>query len=600
MTSPIEEIKNRLEIADVIGGYLKLKKAGANLMAVCPFHSEKKPSFFVSPSKQIWKCFGCGKGGNIFDFIMEIEGVEFGDALRILAQQAGVELKRVRPELKSKRQRLYEVSELAAKFYQKQLEASSVGKEAKDYLLGRKISEESIKNWRLGYAPDSWQGLSDFLQKRGYSKDEIVEAGLAIRGEGNKFYDRFRGRIMFPVFDFNSQVIGFGARIFESARQKAKAEKQENMAKYLNTPNTLLYDKSYTLYGLNNAKVDIRKENSCILVEGYTDVILSHQAGAKNAVSASGTALTPYQLNILKRYSDNLVLSFDMDVAGDTATKRGIGLAQEKGFNIKVLIMPEDNDAADVISRNPEEWQEIIKNAQEILDFYFKTTLAKLDRKTPEGKKEIAKILLPVLKRISNKIVRFHWIQKLAQELETRESDIEEELAKVKAEEEKEEKNQPENSSKTGQNQEELLEKEILLLALGDKENINFLSEEDFIVFSSETVQALKSIKQFGLDFEKLKQELPLEIFERLQMLSLERDVREAEENPKEEMEKCLALVRFLRWKKECRRLEGEIREAEKMGHQEKVEILKKEFSERIRQNNENPNKNFETLEKQE
>lgn len=235
INSPIDEIKNRLDIVEVISSYIKLHKTGANFRAVCPFHSEKKPSFFVSPARQIWHCFGCQKGGDMFGFVKEIEGVEFGDALRILAQKAGIELKKQTPEFvkfKTERQHLYEICELATRFFEKQLWGSKSGQSAKKYLLGRDISEESIKKWRLGYAPDVWQGLSDFLNSTGKAKKEIESAGLSITSDQGSFYDRFRGRIIFPIFDLNSQVVGFGGRVF---KEKDKKE----VAKYVNTPNTL-------------------------------------------------------------------------------------------------------------------------------------------------------------------------------------------------------------------------------------------------------------------------------------------------------------------------------------------------------------------------
>lgn len=425
ISSPIEEIKNRLDIAEVIGGYIKLSKAGANFRAPCPFHSEKKPSFFVSPARQIWHCFGCQKGGDIFAFVKEIEGVEFGDALRLLAQKAGVQLKKLSPEYKewqTERARLYEICELACRFFEKQLEEGTTGKEAKQYLLNRGINKQSLEKWRVGYSPDVWQGLSDFLTSRGYQKDEIQKAGLALSSSKGSFYDRFRGRIIFPIFDLNSQVVGFGGRIFKS----------EDPAKYLNSPTTLLYDKSRILYGLDKAKVEIRKKNHCILVEGYIDLILVSQAGSENAVATSGTALTPYQLQILKRYSENLHLAFDMDVGGDSATKRGINLAQDQGFNIKIITMPEGKDPADVVSQDPQVWAGLAGSAKSILEFYFETTFSRFSNKTPDGKREISKILLPVIKRVPNRIEQSHWLQELAKKLGVREEIVEEEMKKVK------------------------------------------------------------------------------------------------------------------------------------------------------------------------
>ncbi|MFH1423345.1 MAG: DNA primase [Candidatus Nealsonbacteria bacterium] len=428
ISSPIEEIKNRLDIVEVIGSYIKLQKTGANLRAVCPFHSEKKPSLFVSPVRQIWHCFGCGTGGDIFKFVMQIEGVEFGDALRILGQKAGVELKKYSTaesvHFQTERNRLLEICELTCRFFEKQLESSVTGKEAKQYLLKRGLKVESIEKWRLGYAPDVWQGLSDFLASRNYQKSEIERAGLGLTSERGSFYDRFRGRIIFPVFDFNSQVIGFGGRVF-------KEKDKENIAKYVNTPQTLLYDKSRTLYGLNKAKVEIRKKDVCIMVEGYMDAIMSFQAGVENVVATSGTALTNLQLKILKRYSNNLLTAFDMDVAGDSATKRGIELAQAQGFNIKVVTMQGGKDPADIVVEGAENWIRMIEEAKSILQFYFESAFSHFDSKTPEGKREISKVLLPVLKIIPSAIERAHWVQELAGKLQVKEEIVEEELKNI-------------------------------------------------------------------------------------------------------------------------------------------------------------------------
>ena len=329
--------------------------------------------------------------------------------------------------MRTERQRLSEICELTTKFFEKQLEESKAGKEAKKYLLERGINEESLKKWRIGYAPDVWQGLSDFLNSRGYQKGEIEKAGLGLSSERGSFYDRFRGRIIFPISDLNSQVVGFTGRVF---KDKDKTE----VAKYVNTPQTLLYDKSRILYGLDKAKVEIRKKDFCILAEGNTDAIMVSRAGFENVVATSGTALTPFQLKILKRYSDNLLTAFDMDVAGDVATKRGIDLAQLQGFNVKVIILPKDLDPADVVFKNPNDWGKHVKEAKSILDFYFESAFSKFDKDSPEGKREISKILLPVIKRIPNKIVQSHWVGELAKRLRVKEEDIGEELKKVKLE----------------------------------------------------------------------------------------------------------------------------------------------------------------------
>ncbi len=570
ISSPIDEIKNRLNIVEVISSYIKLHKAGANYRALCPFHSEKKPSFFVSPARQIWHCFGCGRGGDLFGFVKEIENVEFGDALRILAQRAGVELKKYTPEyakLKTERQRLYEICELATRFFEKQLEESKIGKEAKAYLLSRGITEESIKKWRLGYAPDTWQGLSDFLTSRGYKKEEVEKAGLGISSEQGSFYDRFRGRIIFPIFDLNSQVVGFGGRVF---KEKDKTE----IAKYVNTPGTLLYDKSRILYGLDKAKMEIRKKDVCILVEGYTDVIMAHQAGTFNVVATSGTALTPYQLKILKRYSNNLILGFDMDVAGDTATKRGIDLAQIQGFDIKIIRLPEGKDAADVIQKEKNEWISALENLKSILDFYFQSAFSGRDSKTPEDIKEISRILLPVLKRIPNQIEKSFWIQKLARELEVEEGDIREELKKVKLEENLYGLEPEEIISLPPKSRKDLLEERLLTLVLRTNPNLIDAKENPYLSQKGqEILMNLKKDKNFSPD------KLSPETLDYFNYLALKAEIEEFEEKDIEpEIRYCLKEIQKLGVKNKLEQISREIKKAEGEKDSKKIEKLTQEF----------------------
>ena len=580
LSSSIDEIKNRLDILEVIQAYTKLQKAGANYRALCPFHSEKKPSFFVSPARQIWHCFGaCGEGGDIFKFIMKIEGVEFGDALRILAKKAGVELKRQDPKLKTEKQRLFEISELSCCFFEKQLEASEAGKEAKKYLLSRGIKEESIKKWRLGYAPDVWQGLSDFLVGKGYKRGEIEKAGLSLRSEktGN-YYDRFRRRIIFPVLDLTSQVVGFGGRILENQRAKSKEQKYDEVAKYMNSPSTLLYDKSRILYGLNEAGVEIRKKEACILVEGYVDVLMVKQAGFENVVATSGTALTPYQLKVLKRYSDNLLTAFDMDVAGNSATKRGIDLAQGLGFNIKIITMPEGTDPADIVSQNPDKWQELVKGAKSIYDFYFETVLSKFNKNTLEGKKEISKVLLPVIKRVPNRIEQAVWIQGLAETLGVKEEDILEELQKTKIEqlETRGEEFIEKTTSLPQETRKELLEERLIVLIIKFPKNLDLINKEDFKPFSQKTV---KIINYFQKNKSVSSENFPDELAEQINYLSLRAEIEGTDAEAEKEFKHCLKEIKTLAIKDKLDGISQEIKKAEEEKNFEKVQELIQKFS---------------------
>jgi DNA primase len=581
LASPIEEIKNRLDIVEVIQGYIKLQKAGANYRALCPFHSEKKPSLFISPARQIWHCFGCSAGGDVFRFVMQIEGIEFGDALKILAQRSGVELKRQDPKLKTERQRFYEICELSTKFFEKQLEGSKTGQEIKNYLLNRGLDEESIKKWRIGYAPDLWQGLGDFLFSRGYKKEEAERAGLLIKNEEKRFYDRFRGRIIFPIFDLNSQVIGFGGRIFQEP--KKKEENSEIIeAKYVNTPATLLYDKSRVLYGLDRAKVEIRKKDFCILVEGYIDAIMCSQAGFQNVVATSGIALTPFQLKTLKRYSGNVLTAFDMDIAGDTATKRGIDLAQSQGFNIKIITMP-GKDPADVILEDPKNWEKLVSEARSIVDFYFTTTLTKFDKEKPEGKKEIAKIILPVIKRIPNKIEQSHWIAKLAKELSVKEEDIAEELKKVKIEQKDWfiEENTPFNLEK--KSRKEMLEERLLALILKSPTLTSFIEEKELGLFSPKSKEIALNIKNNpNLNFQE---NFSPELSDFLNYLFLKTEVELNEEiDLGKETETCLREICLLGTKNKLEDAAQLIKKAEEERDWERVKSLAGEFNNLIRE----------------
>ena len=596
LSSPIEDIKNRLDVVDILGGYVKLQKAGANYRALCPFHSEKTPSFFVSPARQVWRCFGCGIGGDIFKFIMQIDGVEFGDALRLLAQRAGVELQKASPlfiKLQTERKRLFEITEWATKFFEAQF-VSTQGKEVKAYLLKRGFSEESIAAWRLGYAPDSAHSLFNFLQNKGFRADDIHKAGLLVRS-GQDAYDRFRSRVMFPIFDLNSHIAGFGGRIFgEKAHDK-------EIAKYINTSNTPLYDKSRILYGLDRAKMAIRQKNFSLLVEGYVDTVLVSQAGFSNVIAVSGTALTPFHLKLLRRYSDNVYLSFDMDVGGDTATKRGIDLAIAEGFNVKIVTVEEGKDPADVILENPLLWSKAVENAKSIFDFYFDQTLQRYSTKTAEGKKEISRILLPLIKKVPNRIEQSHWIGVLAKELGSKEEDIHAELKKLQDAQGSRILFSSDTNSKIVEvkTRRQLLEERICILLLRQPALLSNVDEGKMHCFSLQSQEVLEalyrgsgrsgseepsgSMRQGSIDFDALESLLSKELFEFLQHISLRAGIEdwEREEGAEDialEFKNCITELEHVYMRNKLDEISHEINSAEQLKDAQRLKTLMEQF----------------------
>lgn len=567
--SPVEQIKNRLDIVDVVGSYIKLSRCGQNYRALCPFHKEKKPSFFVSPSRQFFKCFGCGVSGDIFKFVMQIENIEFYDALKILAQKAGIELKPIKPEIKTETQRMYEICELACQFFETQLKKTKKGQKIKKYLLDRGINESSIKKWRIGYAPSSWDGLMNFLVSKGYEKEEIERAGLIIKKEFSlekqNYYDRFRQRIIFPVFDLNSKVVGFGGRVLP--------HQKEEVAKYINTPNTLIYNKSQVLYGLNYAKQKIRENNQCVLVEGYTDVILAHQKGFENVVSLSGTALNPFQLKVLKRYTNNLLTAFDMDIAGDMATKRGIDLAQAEGFEIKVVLMPKEKDPADILAQDPVLFDELLKKAKPIMEYYFETTFEKFPKKeeyTLEEKKEISKILLPAIKKIPNKIEQSFWVQKLAEKINTFQEAVFSELQKINLE--KIEIQEDQEILTPPLSRKELLEEKILslLFQLKDFEILEEFKKEVLPCFGEENQRVFWAI---------LHKVFPRDLEEKIASLQLQAEIY-PEKDPRNEFILCQKEIKKICFKKELSLLSQKIKKAKKEKKEKELRSLLEQFNE--------------------
>jgi len=428
MASPVERIKDKIDIVELIGSHIKLQKAGVNFKAVCPFHSERTPSFYVSSARQIWHCFGCNAGGDIFRFVMNIEGVEFPEALHILAERAGIELEKQDPKIRSERTRLLDLMEEAVVFYEKNLYHR---KDVGAYLKERGLSGETAKRFRLGFAENSWDGVIAHLRKVGFKQDEIERAGLAIKSEKDTgHYDRFRSRIMFPIFDGMGRVVGFSGRIFEKDLQ-ASGNPEIEPAKYINTPKTALFDKSRVLYGFDKAKTEIRKKNSAIILEGQMDLIMSHQAGASNAVAVSGTALTPQHIINLKRLCETLIMSYDDDDAGFEATKKSVDLAISAGLEVKIAAISDAKDPADLIKENPKNWLDTLDKAKPVISFLLES-LGRKYNDTLTFKKEVGRAVLPYIVSMQSEINRAHWVGEVALALKMRKENVWQELKRTK------------------------------------------------------------------------------------------------------------------------------------------------------------------------
>jgi len=425
-----QSIKDKLDIVQVIQEYLPLKKSGANWKAPCPFHREKSPSFMVHPEKQIFHCFGCGKGGDIFTFVQEIEGIDFPEALKLLADRAGVKLENnFKTEVnKSQKNRLMEIDTRAAYFFHRFLMDMPTAKIARDYLERRGLKKETIERWKIGFIPDQWELLTKYLLKNGFGIDDLVVSGLTIKRDnadvktGRGFYDRFRGRVMFPIWDVHGNVVGFTGRVL--------VETENSGGKYVNTPQSPVYDKSRVIYGLDKAKMEIKAKDLVVLVEGQMDVVACHQAGMTNVVAASGTALTLEQIKLLKRYSNNIAMAFDADSAGQNAAKRGIDIALQEGMNIRVIKIPDGagKDADECLKKNPKIWFEAVEKSKGVMEWYFEKVLGKINRREPKEKQTASNILLTEIAKIPYAVERDEWLKRLGEELNIEMSILREEI----------------------------------------------------------------------------------------------------------------------------------------------------------------------------
>ncbi len=427
--SVVDEIKDRLNIVEVIQSYVPLKKAGRSYKGLCPFHAEKTPSFVVFPETGTWHCFGaCGTGGDLFTFVMKQENLDFGEALRVLAERAGVELEPRDPqagEVEKRLDLLREINQAASTYFHHLLLHSDEAARARAYLEKRGLKRETIDRFQVGYALDQWDGLLRYLVDKGYALADLHEAGLIIEREDRSgYYDRFRGRVVFPIRDPRGRVIGFGGRILG-----------DGVPKYLNSPQTLLFDKSSALFGLDQAKAGIRTAGEAVIVEGYMDVLMAHQHGINNVVAQMGTALTESQLKLLKRHTRRFILALDSDLAGDQATLRGLDVARQvmdrevvpvptpRGLirfeerlaaDIRIVSLPPGRDPDEVIRESPSRWVQLIARAKPVMDYYFAALTSDLDLSTASGKSEAVRALGPLVAEIGDRVQRTHYLQQLA------------------------------------------------------------------------------------------------------------------------------------------------------------------------------------------
>lgn len=421
----IDEVQSRSDIVDVVSSYVPLKRSGANFKALCPFHREKTPSFMVSPSKQIWHCFGCSQGGNVVNFVMKYENLQFPEAVRSLAKRAGINIPEtpgISREARSKQKVLYEINELAAEYYRANLLDQNIGRAAREYLKRREIGDETSQRFRLGYAPDRWEGFLTYAKRAGWSEGELVQAGLILPGKEGTYYDRFRNKLIFPIQDVQGRVIGFGSRVLD-----------DSLPKYTNSPETDVFRKGRNLYGLNFAKEHTRVDNFIIIVEGYMDCLTLYQNGIRNVVASLGTALTQDQVRLLKRFIQTVVMVYDSDQAGEAASLRGLDLLIEEDLRCRVVRLTKGFDPDDYVrNKGRDGFQGLLRDAPDLFDYKLGLLASRYDSSKVEDVAKITAEMLPTISRITNAVLRSGYIKELAKRLAVDEEAVLVELRKVK------------------------------------------------------------------------------------------------------------------------------------------------------------------------
>lgn len=575
----VEEVKSKTDIVDVVSTYVPLKKAGRNLSGLCPFHGEKTPSFMVSPERQVFKCFGCGEGGDVISFLEKIEGWEFREALEELAKRAGIKLKSLGGNRQNKQKdKILEINKTAAKFFSYLLLEHKSGEAVRNYLKNRGIKKSIWVKFGLGFAPDSWDSTLSMLKKKGFTGSDIVASGLVVSRQGKEsgFYDRFRGRLMFPIFDSRGNVLGFSGRTIAG---------DEKGAKYINSPETGVFSKGSVLFGYFQTKDAIRDKNEAILVEGEFDMLSLYQAGFKNVVASKGTALTEAQVKILARSGEGVILCFDSDLAGDKAARRGIEMLEASGLIIKTVKLQKYKDPDEFAQRDPEGFGKALKNASNFYDFLIDSAALRYDSSTVYGKKKIGQEILPVLSKISDDVVKAHYLGKVSQLLGVDSNLLAQNI---------EAKNTNINVSELASGQKRLDERSKLehyflaLYLIGDSTNSDFFKILEAGDFSdSESRQFWKSLHDIitsskSLSKRKLLESLPRgfkDFVDSLYLLEVDAEFLDAEERAVE-MLKVAERIKKLSVKNRLVEMSSKIKEAENNGDWKTVSILTKRFGE--------------------
>lgn len=577
----VAQIREKLDIVSFISDYVTLKKAGRNFKANCPFHTEKTPSFMVSPDRQTWHCFGsCNKGGDIYAFLMEYERLEFPEALRTLAKRAGVELveRNVTPGLSSKKERMYQINSFTKEYYHYVLTKHKAGERALQYLKNRGVTDKIIETFQLGYAPTGNSLSKYLLNKKGFTREELVEAGVAFQA-GRDTVDFFRDRVMFPLIDHRDNAVGFAGRILD---------KNDNVAKYVNTRETMVYHKGEHLFGINVTKEAIRRENHAILVEGELDVLSCFQHGISNVVAVKGTALTEMQVNLLGRFAQKITFCFDDDKAGQDAIKRSLVIVEKKGMTPTVVRIPGGKDPDEALQKEPGLFKKAVKEDIGVYDYLLERMLETADTSSAEGKKEVSETLLPFFVEIKNEIIKEHYLRKLSSELDTSYESIIKEIDRLKK---KETPQQAQHViAKVKRPKEEIMEEYLLAMIIQGRNPKELL--EKAVAILSDTLNKerasqkimfylLKYVENTDIfDGKKFGDSLPQELIPTYDTaLLFPLPELKDEQHELMEVEKLAKKLRLNYLQTRLRKLASEIKEAEKTGDEEEITVLKKSYS---------------------